>query len=226
MALQYYSVSPESFTQAIIDQDRVWVRLPVLTTLMNELRVADISDDTGAAAALENVTSMTTASPYQIVDGSTGHNTNIRFSAPSNTGTPVTNATYAALFRDGWQQAFDTLIRTLSSPTTDQPTPPARVDAYYQTLYLMGIMLRNSIGVYNLRTFEQEYSLLWGTPPTLFTALQPTYAPPITLLQSRERAARYRYAASELSHVSAYHIMRSFIYNSLCPHCEDVISLD
>jgi hypothetical protein len=201
----YYSNSPEALAQATIDQDRVWVRSAVLMTLMNELRVADISDDSGAAAALENVTSMVTSSPYQIVDGGTNHLTNIRFSAPNNAGTPVTAAFYVALFRDGWQQVFDSLVSSLTTPTTDQPTPQARIDRFYQTLYIMGIMLRNSVGIYNLRSFEQEYSLQWGTPPATFSP-KVTSLPRFTSLRG---LLNHNWAVTTVDlfkGISAYHI--------------------
>jgi hypothetical protein len=157
----YSSKSPSSFLQAVVDQDRLWVRVNVLVTLFNELRVADVYTDSGRAAALENLNSMTAANPYSIVDGSTEHLVNVRFSSPSNTGAPVPSALYAALFRDGWQEIFDALTSALNTPISVDP-PPTAVDRFYSAVALAGAAIRNSIGIYNYQTFEQEYSLQWG----------------------------------------------------------------
>jgi hypothetical protein len=157
----YNSPSQSAVLQATADQDRLWVRINVLVTLLTELRTSNVYSDAGRAAAMENVTSMVMANPYTIVDGSTEHLTAIRFSAPTNAGSPIATAIFVALFRDGWAEIFASLVAALSTPLAADPDLLA-VPQFYAALGAAGTNVRNSIGLYNFLSFEQEYQLTWS----------------------------------------------------------------
>jgi hypothetical protein len=153
----YGSVSSVALAQAVVDQDRPWARVGVTSLLLNELRVADVRTVEGRAAALENITSIVQAEPYSIVDGTPAHATSLRFGPQTTPLTPSFALLSVALFRDGWQTVFDNLVDSLTGAVTEE-----KVAQYYVAISIGGTLLRNSIGVYNYRTFEVEYSLTWA----------------------------------------------------------------
>jgi hypothetical protein len=100
-----YSGPLGSYTQAVIDQTRLWVPVGTMATVLQNLSNVSPATQAGRQLIIDNVATLIGASPYAIVDGQTVF-TDLRFSTNTNAGTPLTAANYVAAFRDGWSEVI------------------------------------------------------------------------------------------------------------------------
>jgi len=190
-----YSGPITSYQNAVADQSRLWIPVPIITAAVSALRNIGPSTQAGRQQVLETVATLIPAQPYAIIDGQT-QVTDLRFGTVTNAGTPITANSYVACFRGGWsavlrqlQSAADFSARInekgVGLPnTTGQEMPDSTMMrlqfndatvALRQAVLSADRLLSNCTGMYNYHTFETGYQLTWSTasePKTGPTDLQ------------------------------------------------------
>jgi hypothetical protein len=191
MASVYSSNSYDSYTRAVIDQNANWYSVFAVSDLIRFFGTVNFSTASARAVALGKLTSLNVAKPYSIQDGSDMNPANLRFSTTTPTGAPLISRVFLAGFADGWAEIFMAFMNSLNFKdrmaektllsNDDQngavesistPDPGAyrsqfndASQAFRGATINAALMLRNSIGVYNFRKFEDKYNLIWSVTP-------------------------------------------------------------
>lgn len=187
-----YSGPLSSYTQAVADQTRLWIPLPIMNQAIQNLKNASPATQAGRQLIIDTLASLIPAQPYAIVDGQT-QLADLRFSTSTNAGTALTAANYVAAFRDGWsevitqlQSAADFAMRLTEkgvnggSPAGTLPNADSMIsqqnDAQFairKAIQTADRLISNCTGIFNYHTFEARYQLTWGTavepPPKIDT---------------------------------------------------------
>jgi len=186
----YFSLSLDSYSRAVVDQDLQWYTLASFTRLINQLSLVNFSTAQARNDAIGILTSLSATKPYGIAD-SNQNTTDVRFSTLTNAGVVVIAKHFVAAFCDGWPEIFGSLMnalnykdraaeKTLDSNNAQNDTDasgstpnPAVVRsefrdaqrAFQGALATAKMYIRNGVGVYNYRSFEDKYNLTWTTTP-------------------------------------------------------------
>jgi len=186
---QYSSPDNDAFIGAVAVQDSTWYTIPALNRSLGQLRIIDVSLQTGRTQALGILNSLMDTSPYIIDDGTSEHDGARRFGA---VGTTIMSARiFLAAFAYGWPELFASLRGAASfrdrqsekamldnggilEVDQSRSTPdPSQMRSQYndslvsfqKTISTMECMIRNRVGVHNYKTFETEMTLVWSTTP-------------------------------------------------------------
>jgi len=224
-----YSGPLGSYAAAVIDQTRLWVPTPAMNALIRNLSNINPATVAGRQQIGDALSTLIGASPYGIVDGQT-QLVDLRFSTNTNTGTPLTAASYVATFRDGWSEVFTQLTSAAIFKDRDgekvinsglAPAASANPDAMRsqyndatlsvkKAIQSAQTMLSNCTGVYNYHTFEDTYQLTWGTttepPPFHFSA-----GPRQSVMSLGELEAAFQLASSIFDQSKRAEFLRSYV---------------
>jgi len=180
MASQY-TAPLSAYTQAVVDQTRLWVPIQALTQALQNLKTANPAVQAGRQQIQDAVNSLVPAAPYAIVDGQTII-ADIRFSAKSNAGTPLVASLFVAMFRDGWEEVITQLrsaadfsrremekginssapMDTMNNSDNSRSQYNDAVFSIRKALQTAATLLTNCTGVFNVHTFEARYQLTWS----------------------------------------------------------------
>jgi len=184
----YSSPNVTAYAAAVADQYAPWYPVSVIQQLLATLRQVNFSTQASRSLGLGAVTSLVTVSPYVINDGSAERSVDLRFSTTTNAGVTNVARTYVAAFCDSWPEVLQqastalmfrdrsaevTLLENASSNGQASKSTPDPMQSRQQyndasqafrwALTAMTSNLRNGVGLYNVDTFEDKYSLVWGT---------------------------------------------------------------
>jgi len=183
MSTSKYSGPITSYTNAVADQSRLWIPVPILTAAVAALRNIGPNTQAGRQQVLETVATLIPAQPYAIVDGQT-QVTDLRFGTNTNGGTPITANSYVACFRGGWSAVFrqlqsaadfaarinEKVVNLPNSSSQEVPDSTMMRSQYNdatlslrQAVLAADRLLSNCTGMYNYHTFEAGYQLTWST---------------------------------------------------------------
>jgi hypothetical protein len=185
------------YTQAVIDQSRLWVPVITMNQALQNLTNISPSTHAGRQTIIDTVATLTGAAPYAIADGQTIL-TDLRFSTQTNAGNPKTVYTSIATFRDGWSEVITQLLsaadfaqrtneKGINDGTPGVEVPNADNMRSQQNDALLSVrkavqtarmLLSNSTGCYNYHTFEAKYQLVWSaaTEPPPFKGFDHAFA--------------------------------------------------
>lgn len=188
-AMAYSSTNLAAFAAAVADQYAPWYPVSTIQNLLNVLRQVNFSTQASRSLGLGALTSLVSVAPYAISDGSAERPTDLRFSTTTNTGTISVVRTYVAAFCDSWPEALQqantalqfrdrssevTLLENASSSGQASKSTPDPMQSRQQyndssqafrwAISAMTSNIRNGVGIYNVASFEDKYSLVWGTP--------------------------------------------------------------
>jgi len=188
MASAYSTVSQQTYTQLVLDQNAEWYTPQTMRNLINALRTADFKQVAGRTQAMQALTSLLPVQPYSVNDS--GINTlDLRFGTRVNAGVASSAIVFIAAFCDGWdvaltniRNALDTTTRQMNNTTVDNsngsevdqskstPDPRQAIGAtndatltYNRGLSKLCDLMRTGVGAFNYHLFEAKYSLNWST---------------------------------------------------------------
>lgn len=195
--------SDTAFQQAVTDQNQRWITVSACAKLLSDLPNFDITTQAGRVAALGRITSVIAGAPYMITDGTPEHSVELRFGTIANAGVVNPAILYVALFCDGWPEYLTQLelaagfrdrvqekttlgnaaiLEVDQSKSTPDPAlcrsqyNDATV-SYRRAIGAMLTLLKNRIGVFNYKTFEAKYQLVWSATAPAFLDPIPTLPP-------------------------------------------------
>jgi len=184
--------SLEAYLDANAAQEEEWVTLQQIRRMVRALRNVNFAARDSRNAGLEVLRSIVATHPYRITGSPIALGGDIRFGFAANQVSPITGVQTADMFvnldRRGWRNMIEQCRSALEfndrnnektmltngagdteTESTNTPAPQIHrsqfndaSQAFRRSVQAMCDQLRNSVSVYNVEVFENEFQLVWS----------------------------------------------------------------